>query len=219
MSLIHSRTVQGHFLPTFFWTQMAIKITWSIPALISQNLTKHDVHKPHGSSFKLYLNLFKWSGGLAEAMLTHFSTKAHIYFGVCMNSKEQLCLFKKFDLFRKAICGQLPKVYLRFGDSTSSTQSIHYSLYLLKKKKKSFFIKSNIAMGLTKVTFHLFIKIKDVDRISGAVANKKPVFSNKCHAVVFFILLYLQKENINPRNYCTLKMGKKVLFHEQVSVI
>lgn len=138
MSLINSRTVQGHFLPTFFWTPMAIKITWSIPALISQTLTKHDVHKSHGSSFKLYLNLFKWSGGLAEAMLTHFSTKAHIYFGVCMNSKEQLCLFKKFDLFRKAICGQLPKVYLRFGDSISSTESIHYSLYLLKKKKVLF---------------------------------------------------------------------------------
>lgn len=35
---------------------------------------------------------------------------------------------------------------------------------------------------------------------------------------MFFILLYLQKENINPRNYYTLKIGKKC-FSKNKSVL
>lgn len=33
--------------------------------------------------------------------------------------------------------------------------------------------------------------MKDADCIYGAVANKKTLFSSKCHTAMFFILLYL----------------------------
>lgn len=73
-------------------------------------------------------------------------------------------------------------------------------------------------MGLTQVTFHLFIKIKDGDHISRAVACKKPGLSNKCHSHAFHSIVFAEKKRKSQKQLY-IKSRQKVLSQEQVSVI
>lgn len=164
----------------------------------------------------MYFNLFIWSGVLAEAILTHFSSKRVIYFSVFMNSKGQLCLVKVSDLKKGQLWPtfrSLPEVW-----SLLSIVFIDYSLYLSKNKGPFFFTKSSTSMGLTQVTFHLFIKIKDGDHISRAVACKKPGLSNKCHSHAFHSIVFAEKKRKSQKQLY-IKSRQKVLSQEQVSVI
>lgn len=162
----------------------------------------------------MYLSLLKWCRVLAEVILTHFFLKC-IYFSVFTNGKEQLCLvkvwaFKKSHLWSTS--KSLPEIWRQFiPDSV-------YIIYIYQKIKVLFSVKSSISMGLTQITFHLFIKIKDVDHISSAVANRKPVLGNKCHSHVFHSVVFAERKHKSQKPLY-VKNRQKVLSQEQVSVI
>lgn len=96
-NVFNFRTFQGHFLQhisELIWYMLntctyfsVFNLTWFFMSLMVAVL-----------NFIFYL--IKWPGRSAEAILTRFSSTAHIYFSICMKSKEQLS-FSKLRSFQK----------------------------------------------------------------------------------------------------------------------
>lgn len=91
-NVFNSRTFQGRFLPTYFLIDVCGNYMLNTCTYFSVfNLTWLFI-SPIVLNFIFYL--LKLPGKSTEAILTHFSSTAHIYFSICVKSKEQLSFLK-----------------------------------------------------------------------------------------------------------------------------
>lgn len=150
---------------------------------------------PMVSFLHFIFNLLKWPGRSAEAILTHFSSTAYIYFSICVKSKEHLSISELWSFQKHHLLSNSKSL------SSICRQYIIYKVvYIYWKKEKSFFIKSNNKKN----------KIKDVDCIYGAVANKKPLFSTKCHTDIFYTIIFAEYNTVLQKK--THKSQKYILY-------